>query len=176
MCKKVSGKALWLLIRWPTDKMLLINLKFLIHENFPSPVLTLKQLTNREKWKWFQSRLLCANYAINENRAMPPALTIPEGDDQKKPVLKEQNGRRRHGIESLFVTAWPPKYDWYTTAVFNHRAILPLNPALPLPENARFPKEIRAGVCQNDAESRIHTKSKQRYVNTWRYLFGGIVI
>jgi len=39
---------------------------------------------------------------IGENRAILRALTIPEGNDQKK----ERNGRRRHGAtEELLVIA-----------------------------------------------------------------------
>lgn len=92
--------------------------------------------------------------SMSENRAMLRVLTIPEGDDQKKPVSKERDGRRRHGIEGLLVTAWPPTYDWYTTTVFNHRAISPLNPALSLPENAGSRRKFAQAFT--DAERRGH--------------------
>lgn len=105
---------------------------------------------------------------MSENRAMLRALTIPEGDDQKKHVSKERDGRRRHGIEGLLVTAWPPTYDWYTTAVFNHRAISPLNPALPLPENTgsrrkfaqAFARTTRTRTHAERAKLRGHAKSR----------------
>lgn len=92
-----------------------------------------KTIANKMKNRNDSSRefatTLCANHQWEKNGMR--ALTIPEGDDQKKPVSKERDGMRRHGIEGLFVTAWLPTYDWSTTAVFNHRAIRPWIPRYP---------------------------------------------
>lgn len=76
-------------------------------------------------------------------------LTIPEGDDQKKTVLKEQDERQRHGIEGLLnrviayvrliYSGFQPPYNF-----------TPESRATPT-KGREFPKEIRAGVRRNNA-------------------------
>lgn len=59
-----------------------------------------------------------------------------------------------------YLTAWSPTYDWYT-AVFNHRTILPLNPALPLPKVASFRRKFAQAFVET-MRLYIRTDAKSR--------------
>lgn len=78
-------------------------------------------------------------------------LTIPEGDDQKKTVLKKQDERRRHGIEGLL-----NRVIAYVRLVYSGGFQPPCNftpESRATPTKGRgFPMEIRAGVRRNNAD------------------------